>query len=307
MSAGHSHGAAGAESERNLRIALGLTATYMIAEIVGGLVTGSLALLSDAAHMFTDVMALAISLAAIRIGRRPADRKRTFGYYRFEILAAVVNAVVLFGVGLYILVEAYERFRSPPEVQTGGMLAVAVIGLIVNFVAIRLLQAGSEESLNVKGAYLEVWSDLLGSIGVIAAALIIRFTGWTLADPVVAVAIGLWVLPRTWILLSQSINILLEGVPEGLALDEIDAALASIPGVKNVHDLHAWAITSGKTSLTAHLVIDPGESEAQRVQQAAAQVLEERFLISHSTVQVETVACTPGSPVCMLHPTGAAP
>jgi len=305
MSAGHSHAAEGGH-ERNLWIALGLTATYMIAEIVGGLVTGSLALLSDAAHMFTDVMALAISLAAIRIGRRPADRKRTFGYYRFEILAAAVNAVVLFGVGLYILVEAYERFRSPPEVQSGGMLAVAVIGLIVNFVAIRLLQAGSEESLNVKGAYLEVWSDLLGSIGVIAAALIIRFTGWTLADTIVAVAIGLWVLPRTWILLTQSINILLEGVPEGLALDQIDAALADISGVKNVHDLHAWAITSGKTSLTAHLVIDPAETDAQRVQQAAAQLLKERFHISHSTVQVETAVCAPGSPACALYPTGAA-
>ena len=213
MSATHTHALPTSQNEKFLWIALGLTSSFLIAEVIGGIVTGSLALLSDAAHMFTDASALAISLAAMRIAKRPADLRRTFGYHRFEILAAAFNAILLFLVAFYILYEAYQRFNFPAEVQPIGMLVIASIGLIVNLISMRLLSAGKDTSLNVKGAYLEVWSDMLGSIGVIAGALMIRFTGWVWVDSAIAVAIGLWVLPRTWMLLKESLNILLEGVP----------------------------------------------------------------------------------------------
>ena len=296
MGAGHQHHhGAGGGHEGRLWITLALTAGFMIAEIVGGLLTNSLALLSDAAHMFTDAAALAVSLAAIRIARRAADHKRTFGYYRFEILAAAYNAAVLFIVAGYILYEAYKRFAEPPEVHALGMLAVAGIGLIVNLVGMYLLRAGSEASLNVKGAYLEVWSDMLGSVGVIAAALIIRFTGWTWVDPLVAVGIGLWVLPRTWMLLKESINILLEGVPAGLRLDEIERALLAIPGVEGIHELHVWALTSGKNSLTVHLVRKAEASSEQEVLHGSTEMLAARFGITHTTIQVETGPCVQAS------------
>lgn len=301
MSAGHNHGTAGSGNERNLWIALGLTSTYLVAEIVGGLITGSLALLSDAAHMFTDAAALAISLAAIRIGRRPADKARTFGYYRFEILAAAFNAVVLFLVAIYILYEAYQRLRNPEApIASGGMLLVASIGLVVNIIAIRLLKSGSADSLNVKSAYLEVWSDLLGSVAVIAAALIIQFTGWQPIDPILAVLIGLWILPRTWTLLKQSLNILLEGVPEGIGLAKIDAALLSVAGVSSVHDLHVWAITSGKVSLTAHLVVDATLRKEQEVLADVSALLKNNFDIRHSTIQIEIGRCGPDDQSCLL-------
>ena len=200
MSHDHDHGAHQA-NERSLWIVLVLTTVFMAAEVAGGLLTNSLALISDAAHMFTDAAALAIALAAIRIGKRAADHKRTFGYYRFEILAAAFNAVVLFLVAGYILYEAYQRFRSPPEIQPIGMLAIAAIGLAVNLVGMRILRGGAESSLNVKGAYLEVWADMLGSVGVLFAGAVIYYTVWTWLDAVVAVAIGLWVVPRTRTLL----------------------------------------------------------------------------------------------------------
>ncbi len=300
MGTGHDH--VHTSNEKRLWITLGLTATYMLAEVIGGIMTGSLALLSDAAHMFTDVTALGISIAAIQIGKRPADTSRTFGYYRFEILAAALNASILFIVAFYILYEAYRRFQQPPpEIQSVGMLVVAVIGLVVNFIGLRLLQAGSDKSLNVKGAYLEVWSDMLGSLGVIIAAVIIKLTGWWQVDPIVAVAIGLWVLPRTWLLLKHSVNILLEGVPEGMQLSEIDQALKELPGVTDVHDLHVWAITSGKVSLTAHILIDQAQQSGQKVLENINKVLEERFHITHSTIQVELENCQPGDPNCLLH------
>lgn len=276
--------------ERMLWLALVLTASFMLAEIIGGLLTNSLALLSDAAHMFTDTAALAVSLAAMRIAKRAADRKRTFGYYRFEILAAAFNASVLFLVAGYILYEAYQRFRSPPDVQSVGMLVIAGIGLAVNWISMSLLRTGREESLNVKGAYLEVWSDTLGSVGVIAAAVTIYFTGWAWIDPLVAVAIGLWVLPRTWILLKASINILLEGVPEGIELDAIEQALLSVPGVAALHDLHIWALSSGKNSLSAHLLIAAGSNE-QEILRSASALLASRFAITHTTLQIEAQAC----------------
>ena len=289
MSHDHDHGARSA-NERNLWIVLVLTAVFMVAEVVGGLLTNSLALISDAAHMFTDAAALAIALAAIGIGKRAADHKRTFGYYRFEILAAAFNAVVLFLVAGYILYEAVQRFRSPPEIQPVGMLAIAAIGLVVNLVGMRILRGGAESSLNVKGAYLEVWADMLGSLGVIFAGVVIYFTGWAWVDAVVAVALGLWVVPRTWKLLKESLNILLEGVPAGMALNDIEQALLAVPGVQAIHDLHVWALTSGKNSLTVHAVLAPGAAE-QQVLRSAARMLEERFQLTHTTIQVEAAAC----------------
>ena len=289
MSAGHDHGARTA-NERNLWIVLGLTAAFMLAEIVGGIVTRSLALISDAAHMFTDAAALAIALAAIRISKRAADHKRTFGYYRFEILAAAFNAVVLFLVAGYILYEAYQRFREPPEIQSGGMLVIALIGLAVNFIGMRILRSGADSSLNMKGAYLEVWADMLGSLGVIAAAVIIHFTKWAWVDAVVAAGIGLWVLPRTWKLLKESLNILLEGVPLDVNLDQIEKALLALPGVGEIHDLHVWALSSGKNSLTAHLVLSDATSEQEVLRQATG-MLAMRFSIRHVTLQVEAAAC----------------
>ncbi|HHX7304836.1 TPA: cation diffusion facilitator family transporter [Legionella anisa] len=241
--------------ERLLWSALLLTGGFLIAEVIGGIVTGSLALISDAAHMLTDVTALIIALIAIRISKRPADERRTFGYYRFEILAAAFNAALLFVVALYILFEAYQRLKQPPEIYSLGMLIIASMGLVVNLASMSLLSSEKDKSLNIKSAYLEVWSDMLGSLGVIAAALIIRFWGWSWVDSAVAVVIGLWVLPRTWVLLKETVNILLEGVPSGVNLEKIKAQMMKVEGVLGVHDLHVWAITSDKISLTAHLVV----------------------------------------------------
>ncbi|WP_428630627.1 cation diffusion facilitator family transporter [Sphingopyxis sp.] len=285
---GHNHGA-GASSKR-LAIALGLTTIFLIAEIVGAFVFDSLALLSDAAHMFTDSAALAIALVAVRIGQRPPDDKRTFGYRRFEILAAAFNAILLFVVAGYVLVEGIGRFFDPRPVESVGMLIVAGLGLGINLISMRILAGGKEASLNVKGAYLEVWADMLGSLGVMGAAVAIYFTGYFWIDPIVAIAIGLWVLPRTWILLRDTIHILLQGVPRGLDLQEIRSALLEIEGVGNVHDLHLWSIAGHDASLTAHIVLlDNVDTDAPR--RLAIEMLETRFNISHATIQTETEPC----------------
>lgn len=290
MSASHNHAVPGTRNQRPLWIALGLTTSFMVAEVVAGVLTGSLALISDAAHMLTDAAALAIALAAVQVARRPTDARRTYGYHRFEILAAAFNALMLFGVAIYILIEAYSRFGTPVEIQTGPMLAVAVVGLAVNLVSMRLLAAGKDSSLNVKGAYLEVWSDMLGSLGVIAGAVLIRFTGWAWVDPVIAVAIGLWVLPRTWILLKDTMNILLEGVPEGVDLDKVTASMLKAPGVMGIHDLHVWAITSGRSALTAHVVHDATLAHDALLEPLKT-MLAQDFSIFHTTMQLETTAC----------------
>lgn len=297
MSTGHSHAIPENKKETALWMALILTSTFLVAEAVAGIVLNSLALLADAAHMFTDAAALAIALAAVRIARRPADARRTYGYHRFEILAAAFNALLLFAVAIYILYEAYQRFRSPADVQTTGMLMVATIGLVINLISMRLLSGGKDSSLNIKGAYLEVWSDMLGSLGVIVAAVVIRFTGWTWVDTLVAAGIGLWVLPRTWILLKESLNILLEGTPEGLSLDELTTAMRGIAGVTDVHDLHVWVLTSGKNSLTAHVVHASDATPAQIIESIQALVAE-RFEVFHTTIQCELVACEHSADGC---------
>lgn len=300
MGAGHSHGDSGhgtpghnhgaGASTKRLAIALGLTTAFLIAELVGAFVFDSLALLSDAAHMFTDSAALAIALAAVKIGQRPPDDQRTFGYRRFEILAAAFNAVLLFAVAGYVLIEGIARFFTPRPVESVGMLVVASIGLIVNLISMRILAGGKEDSLNVKGAYLEVWADMLGSLGVIGAAIAIYFTGLNWIDPVAAIAIGLWVLPRTWTLLSDTTHILLQGVPRGFDLNAIRAAMGEVSGVTGVHDLHLWSVAGDDASLTAHVAIaDGGDGEA--IRRALTGMLETRFAIHHATIQTETEPC----------------
>ena len=286
--AGHDHGA-GASTKR-LAIALSLTSIFLVAELVGAFLFGSLALLSDAAHMFTDSAALAIALAAVKIGQRPPDDKRTFGYRCFEILAAAFNAILLFAVAGYVLIEGIGRFFDPEPVESVGMLAVATIGLVVNLISMRILAGGKDDSLNVKGAYLEVWADMLGSLGVIGAAVAIYLTGYNWIDPIVAIGIGLWVLPRTWILLRDTTHILLQGVPRGFDLKAIREKMGQVPGVVGVHDLHLWSVAGDDASLTAHVAIaDGGSSESTR--RAVVGMLEAEFNIHHATIQTETEPC----------------
>lgn len=285
--AGHDHSHGAEAPENKLWMAFALTSTFLVVEAAAGFLSGSLALLSDAAHMLTDVLALGVSLAAIRFAKRAADRRRTFGYYRFEILAAVFNAVLLFLVAFYILFEAIQRLRNPAEVASTTMLVVAILGLAINLIAMRLLQASSKESLNVKGAYLEVWADMIGSIGVVLGAIVIRVTGWQWVDSVVAVAIGFWVVPRTWSLLSDSLHILLQGVPDGFDLAKIEADMRTVPGVADIHDLHLWALTSGRNVLTAHLVLTDGAGDEQAVLKGASDLLHEQYKITGTTLQIE--------------------
>jgi cobalt-zinc-cadmium efflux system protein len=285
----HSHHVA-AGNERALWLVLALTGGFTFVEAVAAWMTGSLALLSDAAHMFTDSAALGVSLAAARLGRLPADAKRTFGYQRLEILAAAFNATLLFLAALYILFEAWHRFFEPASIHTTGMLVVAVLGFFVNLAAVRVLHTGSASNLNMRGAYLEVLADLAASGGVIAAAIIIMLTGHAWVDPLVAVLIGLWVVPRTWVLFRASMNILLEGVPEGVDLAQVRAGILGVPGVCGVHDLHVWAVASRETSLSAHVVVQEAR-DSERTLAGVSRLLEERFKIRHSTIQVESGGC----------------
>lgn len=296
MHGGGSIGTAAARHANGLAWALGLTATYMLAEIIGGLITGSLALLADAAHMLTDVGGLALALLAIRFAAREATPQRTYGFLRLEVLSALTNAVVLLLLTVYILYEAYKRFISPPEILSGPMLAVAVVGLAVNLVSMRLLAAGSSESVNVKGAYFEVLSDMLGSIGVIVAALLMMWKGWWLADPIIGAGIGLFIVPRTWVLLKQVTHILMEGVPPNVDITTLERKLSNIQGVAAVHDLHVWTITSGFDAMSCHLVVDD-LSVHRNVLQEARRIMKEGFGIDHVTIQVEDEALRAGEVV----------
>lgn len=277
------------QHRRALKVTFALTFTYFIVEVIGGLLTNSLALLADAAHMLTDVFGLGLALFAIWITQRPANAAKTYGYYRVEILAALANALVLFGVSFYILYEAYRRFQEPPEVNSLPMMIVAVIGLAVNLVGIYNLRRGSKESLNVQGAFLEVVSDTLGSLGVIAAGLIMYFTGWYYADPIFSVVIGLFILPRTWKLMMEAVNVLLEATPAHINLKEVEDAMRAAPGVADVHDLHVWTITSGMESLSAHVVLAEGTDprDVQKILKQLSAQLKDEFGIDHTTIQIE--------------------
>ncbi|MFI2665388.1 cation diffusion facilitator family transporter [Micromonospora carbonacea] len=298
MGAGHDHhhGAANVADRHSGRLwaAFALLAALMIVEAVTALGTGSLALLSDAGHMFTDVLGIGMALAAITATRRAtADPQRTFGLYRLEVLAALGNALLLGGVAVYVLVEAVRRFGDPPEVTTGPMLVVAVLGLLANIAAFALLRSGAKESINLRGAYLEVLGDLLGSVGVIGAAVLIMTTGWWWADPAVAVAIGVFILPRTWRLGRAAVRILVQAAPEHLQVTAVHDRLAAVPGVVEVHDLHVWTLTSGMEVASAHLTMAPG-AEVGAVLTAARTALHEDFHIEHATLQVEPGAARDG-------------
>jgi cobalt-zinc-cadmium efflux system protein len=291
---GHDHGhasaaTAGAKHRKPLIIAFGLTAAYMLVELVTGLVTGSLALLSDAAHMGTDVLGLGMALAAITLAQREAPAQRTYGTYRLEVLAALANGLLLFGVAGYVLYEAWQRFASPPDVPGLPMMAVAAVGLIVNLISFRLLAAGSKESLNLKGAYLEVFSDMLGSVGVIVAAVIIFTTGWRYADPLIGAGIGLFILPRTWKLSAQAVRILMEVAPPGLDVDQVRARILTLPGVADVHDLHIWTVTSGIETATGHVVL-ADDAELHSVLDRVTALLAVEYHVTHATIQ-----CEPGN------------
>jgi len=289
MSGDHGLGlaSAGGRHKRPLKIAFGLTLVYMLAEIVGGLLTGSLALLSDAAHMGTDVLGLGMALAAVHLASRPASSQRTWGTYRLEVLAALANGVLLFGVAGYILFEAWRRFSDPPEVAGVAVVVVAAIGLAVNLISFRLLRAGSAESLNVKGAYLEVLSDMLGSVGVIVAGAVVALTDWPYADPIIAASIGLFILPRTWRLCAQAVRIIMEIAPPEVDVAEVERRLLTLPGVAAVHDLHLWTLTSGIEAASCHVVIADG-GDAHGVLDQVGALLTDEYGVVHSTIQCET-------------------
>lgn len=290
---GHSHGptvSAGAQHRSRMLIVLGLTTTVLVAEVIGGWITGSLALLADAGHMFTDVAGISLAILAVTFASRPATNKRTYGYYRLEILAAVINAVLLFGVAVFILIEAWRRWFSPPEVDGGLMLAFAAVGLVANLVGLYLLRSGSKESLNVKGAYLEVLGDTLGSAAVIVAAFVIALTGWERADVVASVLVALMILPRTWALLREATDVLLEAVPKGTDIAAIRQHILETPGVLDAHDLHVWTLTSGMPVLSVHVVVDDevlADNYGGRVLDALGECLAHHFDVDHCTFQLE--------------------
>lgn len=286
MGAGHSHGTAAGRHKGRLFWALVLTSAFVAVETIGGWLTGSLALLADAAHMLTDAGGLALALIAIRFAERPATPQKTYGYVRMEVLSALANAVVLLLLTIYILYEAYRRFLQPPEILSGPMLVVAVAGLVVNLVSMKILSAGSSESLNVRGAYFEVLADMLGSLGVIIAALVVMITGWALADPLIGAAIGLFIIPRTWLLLRQAIHILMEGTPPEVDAALVESKLREIPGVIAVHDLHVWTITSGIDAMSCHLVV-ADMSRSRAILANANELMRASFGLTHTTIQIE--------------------
>jgi cobalt-zinc-cadmium efflux system protein len=282
----HVHSSAHANARRLLGV-LGLSLSILVIEVVGGLASNSLALLADAGHVLTDVAGISLALVAIWIASRPASDTRTFGYLRLEVLAAAANSVLLFGVAAFILFEAWRRLSEPPMVASGLMLGVALVGLTANGVSLWLLRDAQEHSLNMRGAYLEVMGDLAGSAAVILAAIIIDLTGWAAADAVASVAVAVLILPRTWGLLREATDVLLEATPKGVRMDEVRAHILDAPGVADVHDLHAWTITSGLNVLSAHVVLHPGV-DGSGVLDYLCECLSGDFDIEHSTFQLES-------------------
>jgi len=264
----------------------GLTTAFLVAEVVGGLLTGSLALLADAGHMASDSASIGLALFAFWLSQRPATPNRSFGYRRAEILAALFNGMTLVAISIWIFVEAYRRFQEPPEVLGGWMLAVAALGLLVNLAGATILSRSGGESLNLQGALRHVIADILGSIGAIGASLIIVLTGWVYADPLVSALIGVLVLGSSWTLLRDSVNILLEQAPRGLAVEKVGRRMVEVEGVEEVHDLHVWEITSGFPALAAHVLVG-GDRDCHERRRELEKVLYREFGIEHTTLQVD--------------------
>ena len=273
---------------RPLAITLALTTTFMVAEVIGGLITGSLALLADAGHMLSDSASLALALGAFWLSGRPATPERSFGYKRAEILAALANGVSLVAISIWIFVEAYRRFQDPPEILGGWMMVVAVIGLVVNVAGALILSRSEGESLNLQGALRHVLADVAGSVGAISAALIIIFTGWSYADPLISILIGVLVLGSSWKLLRDSVNILLEATPHGIDANEVGKQMAASDGVVEVHDLHIWTITSGFPALAAHVLVGQ-KDDCHARRRELEEMLDHEYGIEHTTLQVDHV------------------
>ncbi|MFD9871543.1 cation diffusion facilitator family transporter [Streptomyces niveus] len=302
MGAGHDHGhthggapppgTATAAYKGRLRIALGITLSVMVMEIIGGIASDSLALIADAAHMATDAVGLALALLAVHFAGRPATSNRTFGLARAEILAALANCVLLLGVGGFLLFEAIERFITPADTDGGLTIIFAAVGMVANLVSLSLLMRGQKESLNVRGAYLEVLADTLGSVAVLISATVILTTGWQAADPIASLVIGLMIVPRTVKLLRETLNVLLEAAPKGVDMAEVRAHMVALPGVADVHDLHAWTITSGMPVLSAHVVVDQSVLNSvghEKMLHDLQGCLGSHFDVEHCTFQLEPV------------------
>jgi cation diffusion facilitator family transporter len=291
---GHDHSAhgvtAGGAHRRRLTVVLGLTLVVLVAEVVGAVLSGSLALLADAGHMATDAAGIALALGAVTLAQRPARGRRTFGWQRIEILAAVANGLLLLGVAGYVLVEAVLRIGQPAEISSELMLVVAGAGLVVNLGSVALLHRGRKDSLNVRGAYLEVLGDAFGSLAVLVAGVVILTTGWTYADTLASLAIGFLVVPRAWHLLREALDVLLEAAPRGVDLDDVRAHILGVDGVLGVHDLHAWTITSGLPVLSAHVVVSDAalrDGHGGQVLDALCSCLGSHFDVEHCTFQLE--------------------
>ncbi|MFC5404477.1 cation diffusion facilitator family transporter [Cohnella soli] len=285
----HHHGEAREGNKRGLTIALLITGAIMILEFAGGLITNSLALLSDSGHMLSDASSLALSLVAIWFATKPASPRKTFGFHRFEILAALFNGVTLFIVAGFILWEAIRRFSAPPEVSSLSMIMIACVGLAANLLsAFALMRQGDvKNNINLRSAYLHVLGDALGSVGAVAAGIIMLVTDWYIADPIISVLVSLLILRSTWGVVKHTVHVLMEGTPDGVDQAEVKEALVAIEGVSGVHNLHIWTITSGMHALSCHLLVEDG-AQAQRILQQAISLLEQSFDIEHATIQIET-------------------
>jgi cobalt-zinc-cadmium efflux system protein len=282
----HDHFEVRQQSRSKLTIVLALTTGFMFVEAAAGWYTGSLALIADAGHMLGDVAALALALFAVWLSSKPAGRSRTYGFHRSEILAALANSVLLVVISIAIFCEAIHRLSQPPEIHSVPMLVVAVLGLIVNLISMKLLGAHSHGSLNAKAAYLEVFADMLASCAVIVAGLVIMFTGWYLADPILSAILSIFIVSRTWGLLKESVEILMESAPREFDLEALTKAFLAVGGVVQVHDLHVWTITSGLLAMSCHLTIEP-QADSQTVLNQVNALMEKDFKISHTTIQIE--------------------
>jgi cobalt-zinc-cadmium efflux system protein len=292
MGSGHDHSSAAIAAPRTRLLAvLLISAVILVVEVIGAIRSGSLALLADAGHMLTDVAGVALALLAVTFAAKKASPERTFGYYRVEILAAVINAVLLFGVSIYLLIESWSRWTTPHEVDGGIVLVFAAVGVVANLVSFFILRGGAKDSLNVRGAYLEVLGDLLGSITVIIAALIIMTTGWERADALASAVVALMMLPRTWSLLREAVDVLLEAAPRNVNIAEVRAHILEVDGVIDMHDLHVWTITSGQPVMSAHVVVSDETlaTGSGRVLDDLHECLAHHFDVNHCTFQIEGI------------------